>query len=76
MSLFRSTSMGVSIAVGGSRFASMEISREVGGSRFTSMEVCGSLHGNTWKFPLSVDVNASTASISCNFPEYIPWKLP
>ena len=62
--------------VGGSRFTSMEISVEVGGSRFTSMEVSRSFHGNTWKFPLSVEVEASIASINCSFHEYIPWKLP
>ena len=41
-----------------------------------SMEVSGSFHGNTWNFPLSVEVGASIASINCSFHEYIPWKLP
>ena len=62
--------------VDGSIFNSMEISTEVGGSRFTSMEVSGIFHGKTWKFPLSVEVEASIASINCSFHENIPWKLP
>ena len=48
ISLFRFTSMEVGGVV--------ETSMEVGGSRFTSMEVSGSFHGNTWKFPPSVEV--------------------
>ena len=58
------------------RFTFMEISMEVGGSRFTSMQVSGSIHGNTWKFPLSVEVEASIAAVNCSFHEHIPWKLP
>ena len=49
---------------------------EVGRSRFTHMEVSGSFHGSTWKFPLSVEVEASIASINGSFHEHIPWKLP
>ena len=49
---------------------------EVGGSIFTSMAVSGSFHGSTLKFPLSVEVEASIASINCSFHESIPWKLP
>ena len=65
--------MEVSVEVGGSRLTSMGISMEVGGSRFTPMEVSASFHGNTWEFPLSVEVEASITSIS--FHEYISWKL-
>ena len=36
---------------------------EVGGSRFTSMGVSGSFHGSTWKFPLSVEVEASSTYV-------------
>ena len=56
--------METSNQVGGSRFTSMEISMEVGGSRFTFMKVSGSSHGSTWKLPLSVEVEASIASIN------------
>ena len=35
------------VEVGGRFTSSMEISMEVGGSRFTSMTVSGSFHGNT-----------------------------
>ena len=49
--------------------------KEVGGSRFTSMEVCWSLHGSTWKFPLSVGVQASISSINSSHG-YILWELP
>ena len=58
------------------RFIPMEISMEVGGSRFASMEVRGSFHGNTWNFPLSVEMEAPIASIDYSFHEYIPWKFP
>ena len=34
------------------------------------------LLGNTWKLPLSVEPEASIASIYCSFHEYVPWKLP
>ena len=50
--------------VGGKIFTSMEISMDVGGSRFTSMEVSGSFHGDIWKFPLSVKMESSIASIN------------
>ena len=43
--------------------ASIEISMEVGESRFSSIEVSGSFHWSTWKFPLSMEVEASIASI-------------
>ena len=69
------TSMEVSMEVGVSGFTSMEISMEDGGSRFSSMEAYY-FHGSTWKFPLSVEVEASIASINCSFHECIPWKLP
>ena len=39
------------------------------------MEVGGSMHGNTWEFPLSVEVKYSIAFVNCSFHEYIPWKL-
>ena len=55
------TSMEKSMEVGGSGFTSMQISMQVGGSKFTSMGVSGSFHGNTRKFPLSVEVDASIA---------------
>ena len=65
------TSMEISMEVGGSRFTgskltSMEISMEVGGSRFTSIDVGGSFRGGTMsrKFPLSIEVEASIASIN------------
>ena len=62
--------------VDGKIFTSMEISMEVGGSRFTSMEVSGNFHGDIWKFPLSVEMEASIASINCSFHRHILWKLP
>ena len=60
----------------GSKFSSMEISMEADGSRFASMEVSGSFHGSIWKFQLSVEVEASIASINCSFHQYILWKNP
>ena len=39
------------------------------------MEVSGSFHGNASKFPQSVEVEPSMASIKCGFHEYIPRKL-
>ena len=62
--------------VGGKIITSMENSMEVGGSRFTSMEVSGSFHGDIWKFPLSVEMEAAIASINCSFHRHILWKLP
>ena len=61
--------------VGRSRFTSIEISMEGGGSIFSSIAISGSFHRNAWKFLLSVEVEASIASISCSFHECIPWKL-
>ena len=57
---------------------------EFGGFRFTSMEVMGSLHKNTWKFPLSVEAEASIASVNCSSHErvlffflfYVPFFSP
>ena len=49
-------SMETSMEVSGYRFTYVEISMEAGGSTCASMEVSGSFHGNTWKFPLSVEV--------------------
>ena len=45
---------------------------EVWGSRLTSLEVSGSFRGSTWKFLLSVEVEASITSINCSFHECIP----
>ena len=58
--------MEASVEVGGSKLTSMEISMEVGGSRFTSIDVGGSFRGGTMsrKFPLSIEVEASIASIN------------
>ena len=60
------------IYFGGSIFSSMIFSLEVGGIGFTSMEVSGSFRGNTWTFPLSVEVEAFNGSIYCSFYEFIP----
>ena len=64
ISFFRSTSIRkfplTSMEVGGSRFTFME----VGGIIFISMEVRGCFHGKTWRSPLSVEVEASIASIN------------
>ena len=70
------SSMEISMEADGSRFASMEVCVEVGRSGFASMEVSESFHGNTWKFPLSVEVQSSIASIDCSFHEHIPWTRP
>ena len=59
------TSMETFTEVSGRIVTSMGISMEDGGSRFTSIEVSRSFHGSTWKFLLSVEVEASIASISC-----------
>ena len=40
---------------------------QVGRSEFTFMEVSGSFHESTRKFPLSVEMEASIASIDCSF---------
>ena len=52
----------------------MEMSIYVGGS-LLSMDVSGSFHGSTRKFPQSVEVKDSIASIIGSFYEHIPWKL-
>lgn len=49
---------------------------EFGESRLTFMEIIGRFLGNKYKFPLSVDVEASIASINFRFHEYFPWGLP
>ena len=58
----------------GSQFTSMEAPMEVRGSIVASMEK--EVGGSTWKFPLSVEVEASFAFINCSFLEYISWKFP
>ena len=47
---------------GGIGYTSMEISMETGGNTLIPMDVSGSFHGSTWKFPQSVEVEASIAS--------------
>ena len=37
----------------------------------STWEFCGSFHGITWKFPFSVEVEASIATVNCGFHEYI-----
>ena len=64
------TSTETAIEVGGSRFSSMHFVVEVGGSILVSREVSGNFHGSTWKFPLSVVVEAHIASINCGFNVY------
>ena len=63
--------MATFVAVSRVRFTSMEID----GSRFISLEVSGSFHGNTWKFPLSVEDQGLNAYISFSFYEYIRRKF-
>ena len=48
----------------------------VGVDLLPCIEVSGSFQGNIWKFPMSVEVEASVTSINCSVHEYFPWKLP